>query len=352
MGTIIQWTDETWNPVTGCTKVSAGCKHCYAERVFPRAYAGQTVPNDEPYMPWPDEPPAARPRRFTDVMTHPDRLDQPLRWRKPRRVFVNSMSDLFHDDVPDGFIARVWYTMAHCPDHTFQILTMRPDRMRDWCERWADRTGDGDHKGLPPMPIGPEAVRAAYRSGRAKLFADMLDDMGEPPEGAAYPFYDWMEGPRFWWGDSLPNVWLGVSVEDQATADQRIPLLLETPAALRFVSYEPALGPVDFVRAVNQLDWLSPASLTPGGIDWIIIGGESGPNARPFDVDWARNTIRQCRASGVVCFVKQLGANPHMLREPSPNVTALPLKHRAGADPDEWPVDLRVRETPNTIQED
>lgn len=331
----IPWTDATWNPVTGCTKVSAGCKHCYAERVFPRAYAGQTVEvehelNDGSRII------GHYPRRFTDVMTHPDRLDQPLRWRKPRRVFVNSMSDLFHDAVPDGFIARVWYTMAHCPDHTFQILTKRPDRMREWCERWADRTGDGDHKGLPPMPIGPEAVRAAYRSGRARLFADMLDDMGEPPEGAAYPFYDWMEGPRFWWGDSLPNVWLGVSVESPDTL-HRVDTLCQTPAALRFVSYEPALEGVDFSQHLP-------------GIDWLIVGGESGPRARPFDVNWARYTVAQCRASGVPVFVKQLGANPWFDLADEYAAHRCELAHRAGADIDEWPADLRVQESPSIGQ--
>ena len=299
----IAWTDATWNPVTGCTKVSAGCKHCYAERVFPRAYAGQTIDVAlPPEGAWRNPEMAKRPRRFTDVMTHPDRLDQPLRWRKPRRVFVNSMSDLFHDDVPDAFIAQVFAVMAGAWQHTFQILTKRPERM---------------HRLIDSEVFYEAFSRAVY---------ELFDDPGASAD---------------WW--PLPNVWLGVSVEDQATADQRIPLLLETPAALRFVSYEPALGPVDFVRAVNQLDWLSPASLTPGGIDWIIVGGESGPNARPFDVDWARNTIRQCRASGVACFVKQLGANPWFDRA---NDYACELDHRAGADMAEWPVDLRVQEWP------
>lgn len=174
--TKIQWTDETWNPVTGCTKVSQGCKHCYAERVFPRAYAKTG-------------------RCFTDVRTHPERLDQPLRWKKPRRVFVNSMSDLFHEDVPDEFIDKVWEIMANAPDHTFQILTKRPARMLAW-------TGGVD-AGKWPMWLLP------------------------------WP---------------LPNVWLGVSVEDQATADERIPPLLRTAAAVRFISLEPCLGPVDLSK--------------------------------------------------------------------------------------------------------
>lgn len=311
--TTIQWTDATWNPVTGCTKVSQGCKHCYAERIFARPYPG---------------------RAFTDVRTHEDRLDQPLGWRKPRRVFVNSMSDLFHEDVPDEFIDKVWEIMANAPDHTFQILTKRPARMLAW-------TGGVD-AGKWPMWLLP------------------------------WP---------------LPNVWLGVSVEDQATADERIPFLLKTPAAVRFVSYEPALGPVDFdCYPVSgcPTNWLD----SEPGLDWVIVGGESGPKARPFDVQWARDTIAQCRAAGVPCFVKQLGANirdrndagfaaeeetwaegPDAGKPTNPRAWPTPygevehdvngyreeyqgapvrvrIRDRAGGDPSEWPEDLRVREWP------
>lgn len=294
--TTIQWTDETWNPVTGCTKVSQGCKHCYAERIFARPYPG---------------------RKFTDVRTHPERLDQPLGWLKPRRVFVNSMSDLFHEDVPDEFIDKVWGAMANAPNHTFQVLTKRPARMLAW-------TGGVD-AGKWPMWLLP------------------------------WP---------------LPNVWLGVSVEDQATADERIPLLLQTPAAVRFVSYEPALAPVNFTRislgkSAERVAWSGgpldqfksveftvnalrgAKSLKWSGLSWVIVGGESGQKARPFDVDWARSTIAQCKAAGVPCFVKQLGARPVALRDTLDTVGyRMPLNDRAGGDPSEWPEDLRVRQWP------
>ena len=243
----IEWTEATWNPVSGCSKVSAGCKNCYAERLFPRVYQG---------------------RAFTDVKMHENRLEQPLRWKKPRRIFVNSMSDLFHEDVPDSFIDKVFAVMALSPQHTFQILTKRPERMRKYFN-------------------GPFYPMSRVH---AQLFASWP---GKNPNDAtpAWP---------------LPNVWLGVSVEDQATADERIPLLLQTPAAIRFVSYEPALGPVDFSRIMaSRMPWHPPGppeclhldslkgtvstiqrakavhteQCSP--LDWIIVGGESGPGARP-----------------------------------------------------------------------
>lgn len=306
MSTSIEWTDETWNPVTGCTKVSAGCKHCYAEAVFPRAYKADTVPLRRA-----DGSPSGvfRGRRFTDVVTHPERLSQPLRWRRPRRVFVNSMSDLFHEDVPRTFIDAVWSTMAEARHHIFQILTKRPARMLEFMR---DRKNKG-------------------------------------------------------WKADWRNIWLGVSVEDQESANERIPLLLQTPAAVRFVSYEPALGPVDFVR--GGWSFLEPLRPPPGnktgwdrGLDWIIVGGESGPKARPFDVAWARSVIEQCKAAGVPVFVKQLGARPIAYADPlpteqsaesiarhgeyDPDPLEFRLRDRKGGDPAEWPRDLRVREFP------
>jgi protein gp37 len=275
------------------------------------------------------------------VNTVPSRLADPLSWRKPAMVFVDSMSDLFHADVPDGYVAQVWDVMAQCSQHTFQILTKRHGRMRSWVTRWADRTGDGDHdRGLPPMPRGPEAVRATYTSGRARLFADMLDSMGEPPEGCAYPPYDWMEGQRFW-PTVLPNVHLGVSVEDQQWADIRIPVLLQTPAAVRWISAEPLLGPVD-LHDCDGMDALEPdwAGGEFGGtgaphplLDWVVIGGEAGPGARPMELAWARSIVRQCRYAGVPVFVKQLGSrwgrNHHDIRA--------------------FPPDLQVREYPREV---
>jgi protein gp37 len=225
----IEWTDATWNPVTGCTKVSQGCKHCYAERIFARPYPG---------------------RAFTDVRCHEDRLDVPLRWKRPRRIFVNSMSDLFHEDVPDAFLARVWDVMVRCPQHSFQVLTKRPERMA---------------RALGPSGIGFYACDGPV--------------------------------PR-----PQPNIWLGVSVEDQATADERVPLLLRTPAAVRFLSCEPLLGPID----------LTGLKATPGNgfvnrLHWVIVGGESGPKARPMHPQWARTIRDQCVKAGIPFLFKQWG---------------------------------------------
>ena len=308
MGTGIEWTQETWNPVTGCTKVSQGCKGCYAEGVADRFWPTQYPPN-----------PDGSPRRFTDVRCHPERLDQPLRWRKPRMVFVNSMSDLFHEDVPDAFIEECFRVMWQAKQHTYQVLTKRPARMRDFVLRDLSRE--------------QEAIDAGIYPGNAQPW--------NPP----------------------PNVWLGVSVEDQATADERIPILLDTPAAVRFVSYEPALGPVDFgnIKAgIAMVDALAGFASWPDGqlsapekIDWLIVGGESGPGARPFDLAWARDTIRQCREAGVACFVKQLGRDPfrRVVTQFGMSESSLELRDRKGGSMEEWPADLRVREFPDARDE-
>lgn len=220
-------------------------------------------------------------------------------------------NDLFHEDVPFEFIDQVFAIMALCPRHVFQVLTKRPERLLSYL--YSERTG----------PI---------------LSAMMHRD----------PSRDWSGWP-------LPNVYLGVSVENQDTADRRIPLLLRTPSVVRFVSYEPALGGVTF-----RSEWLRGYDDGPvPRIDWIIIGGESGPNARPFNLQWARDVIAQCKAAGVACFVKQLGARPYESeRQPIAGYkcnepAAGSLQHRMltlrdpnGGDPEEWPEDLRVREFP------
>jgi protein gp37 len=226
------------------------------------------------------------------------------------------MADLFHESVPDGYIAQVWDVMGQNQQHTYQVLTKRHARMRSWMRRWADTGGDriANLAGncLPPMPRGAEAVRSAYTSGRARLFADMLDSMGEPPEGCAYPLYDWMEGWRFWPGE-LFNVWLGVSAENQKWADIRVPSLLDTPAAVRFVSAEPLLGPIDFgyLAGVSALDrdWCGSAAGGTGAphplLDWVIVGGESGPGHRVMDIAWLESIVTQCQSAGVPVWVKQ-----------------------------------------------
>ena len=261
----IEWTDATWNPVTGCTKVSAGCKHCYAERDWGRLSAPRPQPN------------IYTGRAFTDVACHPERLAEPLRWAKPRRIFVNSMSDLFHEAVPDEFLPDVFAVMAVARRHVFQVLTKRATRMRE----------------VLNDDVFVDAVATAAR----QIYGHEIPESGD-----------------FW---PLPNVWLGVSVEDQATADERIPLLLDTPAAVRWLSAEPLLGPV-------SLRWL-PAfpentrsiCLRPSGetdhldglrrLDWVVVGGESGPKARPMHPDWPRSLRDQCAAAGVPFLFKQHG---------------------------------------------
>jgi protein gp37 len=309
MGSKIEWTDATWSPTTGCDKVSPGCDNCYALTMAKRLKSmGQTKYQTD------GDPRTSGPG--FGLAVHHDALSLPLRWHKPRRIFVNSMSDLFHDKVPDGFIAHVWSVMARCPQHTFQILTKRHARMRSWVRRWSDRTADVEVATaggeLPPMPRGPQAVRETYPSGRGQLFADMLGSMGAPPPGAAYPLYDWAEG-QLWWPAVLPNVWLGVSVENQRWADIRIPALLDTPAAVRWVSAEPLLGPLDMDRWLHdpRCPWMAKSTCTcaPTGrrLDWVVSGGESGPRWRWADPDWFRLIRDQCRNAPTAYLHKQNG---------------------------------------------
>lgn len=341
--TNISWTrgddgtpGATWNPVTGCTRVSSGCDHCYIERTPPFRMAHRKFDGDGIGS-------------TTGVLLHPERFGIPIKWQRSRRIFVCSLADVFHDDVPDGFLVQLWETMAQCPQHVFQILTKRPARMRSFLKRWHDNTGDdqvgsGDFGELPPMPRGPAAVREVYSSPRARLFADMLDYMGEPPEGAAYPLYDWMEGARFYPG-VLSNVWIGTTAEDQKTADLRIPILLDTPAAVRWVSAEPLLGPIDLLGDAEDL---GPAIIRTGvqtqqdgpwgpaeydyddqvGIDWVVVGGESGPGSRRMAPEWAASILEQCKEVDVATHFKQTGTV--LAREWG-------LKHHKGGDPAEWP---------------
>lgn len=341
--TSIEWTDATWNPVTGCTKVSAGCKHCYAETVAGRFWAKQYPPNAD-----------GSPRRFTDVRCHPERLEEPLRWRKPRRVFVNSMSDLFHEDVPDEFIAAVFGVMAACPQHTFQALTKRPERMLEWFRQSALDVID---PGRPHYWLRHSAAAYLGDGSEADLdrWCDRLWDLGGPEADAPWP---------------LPNVWLGVSCEDQPRADERIPLLLQTPAAVRFVSLEPLLGPITlrFLQPGDpptEIDALAgthgvlrPHRGTCDRLNWVIVGGESGPGARPCDLAWIRSIVQQCREAGAACFVKQLGAKPYEVTSdkeyPGRNVHRVTIRRNLkvtsnGGAPAEWPEDLRVREFPGAV---
>lgn len=286
----IEWTDETWNPVAGCAKVSAGCRNCYAERMAARLRAMALASHDatSPYLQIIDE----RGRwtgKFVEVL---ERLMDPLGWKQPRKVFVNSMSDLFGEGVSFEYIAAVFGVMAATPMHTYQVLTKRPARMLEF---FRHTFGLED----TPTTVAREAEE------RHKV---IWDARGSDPAA-----YGRVAGPsadaihikrRRAWEWPLPNVWVGVSVENQAAADERIPLLLQTPAAVRFLSCEPLLDWVNLRRLGNGGDALWPRA---GGIDWVIAGGESGPGARLMDPIWVRSLRDQCASAGVFFFFKQWG---------------------------------------------
>lgn len=294
----IEWTDATWNPLLGCSKVSAGCQQCYAVKTSYRleamgkaSHRGLTIKRSDGSLNWSGE-----------VRLLEERLDLPLTWRKPRRVFVNSMSDLFHETVPDEFIDRVFATMALARQHTFQLLTKRPERMLAW-------------------------MRQECSLGTV-----------------LHHWKTWKPGQNTW---PLPNVWLGVSAENQATLDARVPLLLQTPAAVRFVSFEPLLGRINATRYLEPdlPIWPEMAVPTPGRdyaeplgdggwvirrrskgphcfetwvppIQWAIVGCESGPCARPMHEDWVRQIRDQCRDAGVALFYKQAMRDGKLLHMP------------------------------------
>ena len=255
----IEWTQETWNPVRGCSRISEGCRNCYAERQAARNLPGMKSPTTgEPFAVMTP----SGPRWTGKVELIPHMLDVPLKRKKPTTYFVNSMSDLFHESLPDEEIAGVFRALHRAPQHTYQILTKRAERMA----------------AIMPRIVATFGV--------------------------------------------MPNVWLGVSVEDQAAADLRIPHLLKTPAAVRFLSVEPLLGSVDLRKWLRGQcpqchgfdDYCADVAicetcrgLNPIGIDWVIVGGESGPGARPMHPDWARSIRDQCVAAGVPFFFKQWG---------------------------------------------
>ncbi len=328
----IEWADATWNPIVGCSIVSPGCTNCYAmaqaariERMQPGShYAGTTQPSK------------AGPVWTGKLALAPEHiLTAPLRWRRPRRIFVNSMGDLFHEAVPDAWIDRVFDVMASSGAHTFQVLTKRADRMR----RYVESLGEN---------------RARWQTDHQRI---------------SYGLHETINGGSPAW--PLRNVWLGVSAEDQRRADESIPHLLATPAAVRFVSADPLLGPVDFMkidyaafmRSVRpgsdaglhehdpDMRWplLKPfehwqSGFTSPGLDWIIVGGESGRDARPMHPDWARAIRDQCAAAGVPFFFKQWGewaptsdgpdkmlvAKDYILRERDAQKTAFAGRMEAG----------------------
>ncbi len=244
MSTKIEWCDDVLNIVTGCSPISSGCTNCYARRMANRLKGRFGYPADDPFK----------------VTFHPDRLDQPLKWKKPKRIFIDSMGDLFHPDVKKGWLFHIFDMIDRCPQHTFILLTKRPENI------------------IPMLYQG-------------------------------YPAY-------FGKSDYMKNVWLGVSVENQRH-DDRILALKEIPAAVRFVSLEPLIGPFDFLPP-----WLR-------FLDWCVLGGETGPGARPMKISWVSDINRQCRDAGVPIFIKQLHINGKISK-----------------DMNEWPEYLRRREFP------
>lgn len=311
----IAWTDATWNPTRGCRRVSPGCENCYAERTAIRmsnkggAYDGLVKLSK------------SGPRWTGAGRLVPEVLLQPLRWQKPRRIFVDSMSDLFFEKFTNEEIAAVFGAMAASPHHIFQVLTKRPERMEKWM-RWARlQTMGGDV---------PDIMRL-YTYDVMRTWHETIGSWLPHFHGELKATLS--RRPNDFW--PLHNVHLGVSVEDQEHADERIPILLATPAAVRFVSYEPALTGVTFEP------WIGEGH----GLDWIIVGGESGPGARPFDLEWARSTVAQGNARGVPVFVKQMGSNAVDSHDMPFLFVDVDFKKK-GADPSEWPPELRVQQFP------
>lgn len=319
MATKIEWTrgddgtaGETWNPVRGCSRVSEGCRFCYAEKTAYR-FSGEGQPYEGLVRLT-----NGRPQWTGVVKLVRDKLRDPLKWKTPKRIFVNSMSDLFHESLSNEDIAEVFAVICesiHRPRenrHTYQILTKRAERLPEWFA-WAKKEWPGwfDYDGM--LDLGP--------------------------------------------------VWLGVSVENQEQADKRIPHLLRTPVRVRWLSCEPLLGPVDLIRYLgggyvrHNGEEMMPANVPLKDLHWIVVGGESGPGARACDVNWIRRLMRQCEASKTPVFVKQLGAKPYFgwtlaghdhptEREP------LTLKSAKGGDVEEWPEFLRVRQFPEVTHPD
>jgi protein gp37 len=260
MPTKIEWCEESWNVVTGCTKISEGCRNCYAEKMAKRLAGRYGYPKDDPFQ----------------VTLHYDKLEKPRKWKKPRRIFVCSMGDLFHDDLKGGIcewekVYSVYYEMIMANWHTYIVLTKRPINALAFYQQWIDAKHDG-----------------------------------------------------------VDHIWLGVTAENQQRADERIPILLQIPAAIRFVSIEPMLESVDLYEYLQTLGTAgsSPIDFWRDSLDWVICGGESGPGARPMHTDWARSIRDQCQEAGVPFFMKQMSGRTSKERHAIPN-------------------DLMIREYPN-----
>lgn len=337
----IQWTSSTWNPIRGCSRVSEGCRHCYAEAVAAR-FSGP----GQPYEGLARRRANGEPQWTGEVRVIENHLLDPIRWRRPRRIFVNSMSDLFHEQLVVDDIAHIFAVMALAPRHTFQVLTKRARGMQETLSHpdWLDILN------AHVQEIAFELSDSTHRR---------TDDLRATARE--------VDGP-------LPNVWLGVSAENQQTANERVPLLSETPAAVRFISAEPLLGPIDFdecgSRGEEDGDPFAFSALAGAdgveppipGIDWVIVGGESGPHARPCNVEWIRGIVAQCGFAGTAVFVKQLGSQPGFtLEDEERRGNMAPSFHHYDAQSrlyikkvgdshggrvEEFPEELRVREFP------
>ena len=338
--TTIEWATDVWNPVRGCSRVSEGCRNCYAERQAARfAAPGIGVLGEEGAIPS-ERPAAYKAGPFYGFVTKVNghaawtgkvelvesHLLDPLKWKEPKRIFVNSMSDLFHENLSDEAIDQVFAVMALCPQHTFLILTKRPKRMLEY---------------FRTIPFGGHDGAHDSRQYRVVLAIRDIADKYKSVER------DNLILPRW----PLPNVWLGVSVEDRAHKS-RIDSLREIPAAIRFLSIEPLL------EDIGDLDLR--------GIHWVIVGGESGPGAREFDIEWAIDIRDQCARQGVAFFCKQLGAFPVTAHcgilydtefprgtkfEDIPGDTRqrVRLGDKKGGEWSQWPGGLRVRSFPGTM---
>jgi protein gp37 len=331
--TTIEWATHTWNPVTGCSPISEGCENCYAKRMAQRLRGRCGYPEDEPFR----------------VTLHRDRLEEPLKLRKPSRIFVCSMGDLFHPAVPDKWIDRIFAIMALTPQHIYQMLTKRPGRMRQYLDRLQIRSADyGGIRGASAYGVYRAAEAYDSNLGDSRFAGMLVTAFLSNREAIDRP------------GWPLPNVWLGVTVENNNNL-WRIEELLQIPAAVRFVCCEPMLGPVDlrlgqhwlisvgggygkfhflgheheaeemrahkarWEGAVAKKRWLP-------GIDWVICGGETGPGARPMHPDWVRLLRDQCQVAGVPFLFKQWGEYREACAPDDPiwNGQAPKLRHEHG----------------------
>lgn len=325
----MKWWDKSWNTLIGCSHASSGCSNCYGERLAATRLRhlptyGLVVQSDKP-------------RWNGKVLDLTDRLGDPLRWRKPQRIFVNDMGDTFHPEVSFTYITAMFGVMAACPQHTFMLLTKRPERMLEFY-RWVEkREMEGRSMFCDDSPEW-RIWQMLHVSARRK--------------GVKVPSHHGGGWP-------LPNVWVGTTCEDQTRAEERIPFLIQVPAVVRFLSLEPLLGDINIgLMGTQPSTWMNGQQyrMVHQDIHWAITGGESGPRARQCAREWLVNIVRQCHEAGTPCFVKQLGSayvdeknaiGGRYVKVPEEYGSPVKrLKDMAGRDMAEWPSSLRVRQYP------